>query len=272
MIDSAFPRFSSAAFSCILFLRHSLISETKRLRIPEKKEGDPMPARCALFAGLTAEQTQAALRMFSAREKAYGRGEILKQAADPLPAFGLVLSGRVAVAMADIDGREMLLAHVSPGQTFGEALCYLKEEAPIVISALTDARVLWLRCDCLRDAADDPLRRMMQSRFTAMLCRRTLQMNDRIQILSRGSIRQKLIAFFTECARDAGSPAFTVPFDRAGMAAYLAVDRSALSRELSHMRREGLLTYQKNAFTLHLQQTEADECDMIPLPAQGEHP
>ena len=34
------------------------------------------------------------------------------------------------------------------------------------------------------------------------------------------------------------------------MAAYLGVDRSALSRELSRMRQEGLITYQKNHFVL----------------------
>ena len=209
-----------------------------------------MPARCALFANLTADQRRQALRLFDAQEKAYARGELLKQAVKRMPAFGLVLTGQIAVSMADIDGREMLLAQVGPGQTFGEALCYLQEDAPIVIAALTDARVLWLRCDGLRQNNDDPLRRMMQERFTAMLARRTLQMNDRIQILSRGSIRQKLIAFFTECARDAGSAAFAIPFDRAGMAAYLAVDRSALSRELSRMRRERLIDYHKNHFEI----------------------
>lgn len=214
-----------------------------------------MLTRCALFADLSEDRLQEALRLFEAQEKSYPRGSILKSAVDPLSAFGLVLEGNIAVSMEDIDGREMLLAHVSPGQTFGEALCYLQEDAPLIISAPTDARVLWLRCGVLRERVEDELRRLLQSRFTAMLARRTLRMNDRIQILSRGSIRQKLIAFFTECARDAGSAHFTVPFDRAGMAAYLGVDRSALSRELSHMKAEGLLTYSKNQFTLHMQQT-----------------
>ena len=215
-----------------------------------------MPARCTLFANLPPDQLRQALTLFRAQEKAYARGSILKGATDPMGAFGLVLEGGVGVYMEDIDGREMLLSHVGPGQTFGEALCYLREEAPLIVTALTDARVLWLRCDTLREAAESPLQRLLQERFTAMLARRTLRMNDRIQILSRGSIREKLNAFFTECARDAGSAAFTVPFDRAGMAAYLGVDRSALSRELSNMRREGLLTYQKNEFALHLQPTK----------------
>ena len=217
-----------------------------------------MPTRCFLFSGLTEGELSDALHFFDAREKKYARGELLKSAVDPLPAFGLVLSGAVTVAMEDIDGREMLLSHVAPGSTFGESLCYLRESAPITIAALSDARVLWLRADRLRERAETPLEQTLQARFTAMLARRTLKMNDRIQILSRGSIRQKLNAFFTECARDAGSPAFAVPFDRAGMAAYLGVDRSALSRELSRMRDEGLLTFSKNQFALHTQQTKPD--------------
>ena len=217
-----------------------------------------MPTRCFLFSGLREGELSDALHFFDAREKKYARGELLKSAVDPLPAFGLVLSGAVTVAMEDIDGREMLLSHVAPGSTFGESLCYLRETAPITIAALSDARVLWLRADRLRERAETPLEQTLQARFTAMLARRTLKMNDRIQILSRGSIRQKLNAFFTEYARDAGSPAFAVPFDRAGMAAYLGVDRSALSRELSRMRDEGLLTFSKNQFALHTQQTKPD--------------
>ena len=92
------------------------------------------------------------------------RAPCLKEGGD-----GLVLEGGVGVYMEDIDGREMLLSHVGPGQTFGEALCYLRAEAPLIVTALTDARVLWMRCDTLREAAQSPLQRLLQERFTAML-------------------------------------------------------------------------------------------------------
>ncbi|MBQ7455828.1 MAG: Crp/Fnr family transcriptional regulator [Clostridia bacterium] len=214
-----------------------------------------MPERCPLFAGLSPQEKEAALRFFGAREKNYPRGAILKAGEEPMRAFGLVLSGRVCVSMQDFDGREMILAMVTAGETFGEALCCLRQNAPLTVTAPEGARVLWLRCEGLLSDADGALERTLRARFTAMLARRTLRMNDRIQILSRGSIREKLNAFFTERARDAGGLSFTVPFDRAGMAAYLGVDRSALSRELSRMRGEGLIEYHKNKFTLQKQQT-----------------
>lgn len=226
-----------------------------------------MPIRCPLFAGYGPEQLQQALTLLQAREEKYPANTTLKSTLQPLAAFGLVLEGAVQVTMADLDGREMLLAYVSPGQTFGESLCWLGQNAPIVITAQSACRILWMRIGALRSATDSPMRAELMSRFTAMLARRTLDMNDRIQILSRRSIREKLKAYFTICVRDSGQRTFHVPFDRSGMAAYLGTDRSALSRELSRMRREGLLEFDKNQFTLHLQQTSGAEPDIM-MPAE----
>ena len=215
-----------------------------------------MPARfqSILFKGLDDEEKRLALAFFDALENTYPRGAFLKQPAEKLTRFGLVLSGTVQVSMDDINGRQMVLNCIGERQTFGEALCYLEKDAPLTMLALTDVRVLWLRCDRLHNPPEAgfplPLYTALQQRFTSMLAERTLRMNDRIQILSRTSIREKLRAFFTECARDTGSGSFYIPFDRTGMAAYLSVDRSALSRELSHMQKEGEISYNKNFFQL----------------------
>ena len=40
-------------------------------------------------------------------------------------------------------------------------------------------------------------------------------------------------------------------FDRQQLADYLAVDRSAMSNELSKMQKDGLITYHRNEFTLN---------------------
>lgn len=215
----------------------------------------PASQQNPLFRELSPEEYKEALRFFDAQECFYPRGAVIKSALDRITRFGLVLCGSVQVSMDDIDGRQMVLNCVQSGQTFGEALCYLKKDAPLTFLALTDVKMLWLRCDNLRQPCNcrvpEELCMKLRQRFTAMLAERTLKMNDRIQILSRTGIREKLRAFFSECARDAGSHRFTVPFDRAGMAAYLGVDRSALSRELSQMQKRGEITFHKNTFSLN---------------------
>lgn len=90
---------------------------------------------------------------------------------------------------------------------------------------------------------------MLANRFVAALASRTLSLNQRIQILSRRTLREKLITFLSQYATAQGDT-FTVPFDRASMANFLGADRSALSRELSHLRKEGVLDYHRNQFRI----------------------
>ena len=95
----------------------------------------------------------------------------------------------------------------------------------------------------------DPDTQALSRRFTAMLARRTLSMNDRIQILSKSTLRGKILAFLSQYAQKYG-PSFTIPFDRQSLATYLGANRTALSRALSSMRRDGILDYHKNHFTV----------------------
>ena len=52
------------------------------------------------------------------------------------------------------------------------------------------------------------------------------------------------------CAKKEGKRRFSIPFDRQELADYLEVDRSGLSAEIGKLRREGILTAEKNRFTL----------------------
>ncbi len=220
---------------------------------------DDVIAGCPLFAGLGGQLT-AALSAYSAREKSHPRGEILKGVYRLMPAFGLVLEGTVQVYMDDFDGQPMLMNNVSGGGTFGEALCYLRRESPVYILARENCRVLWLETAWMREDHLEGLKRELEKRFTAMLAERTLSMNDRIQILSKNSLRGKLVALLSQHEKGKGQP-FFLPMDRAGMAAYLGADRSALSRELSNLQRQGVLTYHKNRFCLlHEKEEDHDQC------------
>ena len=86
----------------------------------------------------------------------------------------------------------------------------------------------------------------LQRRFTAALAAKTLMMNNRIQVLSRLTLRGKLTAYFTELAAAQGSSVIHLPMNREDTAAYIGVNRSALSRELARMKAEGLIDYRKN--------------------------
>lgn len=214
-------------------------------------DAELLSVQTEFFRGLSAAQIEYALVFFHAQRRLYQRGEYLVRIGDRLSAFGLVLSGSVQISMTDLNGNRMIMANVAAGDTFGESLSFLNVSAsPIYASAESDCDLLWLSTENLRRQPCSETDHLLLQRFASMLAVRTLSMNDRIQILSKKTLRGKLTAFFSQLIKRHGSTSFEISMDRGAMADYLGTDRSALSRELSAMRSEGILTFHKNHFEL----------------------
>lgn len=206
---------------------------------------------CRLFDRLSDTEIKAALDLLHTSLRHYEKGEFLHMADAPLEKFGMVLEGSVGVFIDDPDGNRMLMAQVGAGQTFGEAICFLRAENPAIYAIANETcLLLWLSPQELFTAAPSPLCRRLEQNFTAMMAERTLAMNDRIQTLSKLTLRDKILTYFTFLSKRSGKRHFSVPFDREDMAAYIGVNRSALSRELSKMKQEGIIDFQKNTFWL----------------------
>ena len=206
---------------------------------------------CPLFAGLDRTETGLALRSMNAFTEFYEKNSFVHRSQTPMRYFGLVLSGFVCACTDDLEGNRMLLVEVSPGTTFGESLHFLAvEDSSVYILAQDDSLILWLSSENLFLPSDDPLANTLRKQFTALLASRTLHMNTRIQILSKHSLREKLLTYFAGCAESAHAKQFTIPFDREALAAYLGADRSAVSRALSELKRDGILDFYRNSFRI----------------------
>jgi CRP-like cAMP-binding protein len=72
----------------------------------------------------------------------------------------------------------------------------------------------------------------------------------KIDILSRKSLRDRIMLYLTLQAKRKKTNDLFIPFNREEFAAYLCVDRSALSRELGRMKEEGLIEFDKNHFRI----------------------
>ena len=78
---------------------------------------------------------------------------------------------------------------------------------------------------------------------------KNLLLQSRLDIISARSIRTRVLRYLSLIAPKKGQTV-TIPFDREEMADYLCVERTALSHELSKMKAEGLIDYNKNRFQL----------------------
>ena len=84
----------------------------------------------------------------------------------------------------------------------------------------------------------------------ASVAKRAHALTRKIEHTSKRSTREKLLSYLSDQADSARSNTFSIPFNRQELADYLSVDRSAMSAELSKMRKEGIVDFDKNRFTL----------------------
>ena len=205
-----------------------------------------------LFHNATDEDIVHVLRCLEASEKVYAKNEIIFHCLEPIPYAGIVLEGEVLAAIQNADGREYGMRHFTAGDLFGEAYaCVPDEPCNLQISACHDSRILFLRFSNLFSphAAHCPHASKITANLLQETARNNIFQNKKITILTKKHIRDKLLSYLYTLPCD---ETYTVhiPFDRQGLANDLGVERSALSRELSLMRREGMLDFHKNQITL----------------------
>ena len=70
----------------------------------------------------------------------------------------------------------------------------------------------------------------------------------KVEVVSKKNLREKILAYLSLQAQLHESRYFEIPLGRVELADYLCADRSALTHELSKMRDDGLIDFDKNMF------------------------
>jgi len=83
-----------------------------------------------------------------------------------------------------------------------------------------------------------------------IMARKNLVLNQKIEYVSKRTTREKLMAYLSRCAVESQSRIFEIPFNRQELSDFLFIDRSAMSKELSKLKEEGIIDYYKNQFKL----------------------
>ena len=205
-----------------------------------------------LFCGASPIEVEEMLRCLDTEIRSYQKGEAILRMGDRTRRLGLVLSGGVTLESDDAWGQRTVLGHVGEGQVFAETYACLPDE-PLMVNAVAamETRVLFLDVGRLFSGQSGCVHQTVLVRnLLNITARKNLALSRRSFYTSSKTIRGRLLSYLSDQALLQGSDRFSIPFDRQGLADYLGVDRSALSNELGKMRREGLLTAQKNVFEL----------------------
>jgi len=209
--------------------------------------------RTVVFCGMGDDELDTALAALCAAERKYAKDEVILHAGSTTDIMGLVLEGSVRIESNDIWGNRTILSHIDSGQVFAETYAIV-ENATLLVDAVAnrDCRVLMLNIGSAGMLGQDPSlwRLKLTTNMLNISMQKNLMLSGRSFHTSPKSIRGRVMAYLSSVSLQTGSEEFDIPFDRQQLSDYLNVERTALSKELGKMQRDGIISVKKNHFRI----------------------
>jgi len=209
--------------------------------------------KSSLFMGIEEQELESMLKCLSAVRKKYQKGEFILRFGDLVDSVGMVISGGANILQEDCWGNRNIIAAADPGQTFAESYaCMQGQVLGVGVQAVQTSDILFLNIRRILQNCSSSCQfhtRLIQN-LLILVAGKNLQLNEKLAHLSRRTTREKLFSYLSSEAIRQSGRIFEIPFNRQQLADYLSVDRSAMSGELSKMRKEGILDFDRNRFTI----------------------
>lgn len=206
-----------------------------------------------IFEGINSSDLMSLINCAEGSTCTYPKNTAIILAGDKVEFLGIVLSGEALIMKEKADGMRTIISSLETGDYFAETICFSKSGiSPVSVIASSDVTVLKLNfakvvSTCTNSCS---FHAKLISNLLRIVANKNLVLQQHLDVLSKRNIEGKILTFL-EYYKDPDSDYITIPFSREEMADYLCVDRTALSHQLSKMKREGKIDYFKNQFRLY---------------------
>lgn len=178
----------------------------------------------------------------------YKPGETIFFEGDIIDKICIVKRGSVRSEKTYLNGEVHIVEIFEEGSMFGLAFAVSKSR----ISALDfvsneDAEVVFVSMHSIRKSR---FANEMNRTLTYMLADSSIKLSNKVEILAERGLRERVMVYLHILQTKAGSNTVTVRMSREQLAQFLCVNRSALSNELSKMKKEGIIDFKGPTFTL----------------------
>lgn len=206
-----------------------------------------------LFKNISDEKLPVMLNCLGYIEKKFLKSEFIFLEGDKLEQIGLLISGTVYMIKEDIWGNKTILDSLQCGDIFGESfVCGGTGSSSVSFQAATDCEALFFPFYKVIHSCSNSCvfhHKLIENMVKIVACKNVLMLN-KMEIISKKTIRERLLTWISQQVRNSGSNCFTSSMGRGELADYLCVDRSALTRELVKMKDSQLIDFNKFTYCL----------------------
>ncbi len=205
--------------------------------------------RHKLFSDFSPEDLNEMLSAYGSELRSYGKDEILHHQNEDCHFMDVIVEGKVVVQNIDVNGNVLVIDSFSSGDVIGANLLFSSKGVyPMTVVASSPVLVLLMKKELILE-----LCRKSPSFLTVLLNEisdKTIILTEKINAISRKTIRQCLLDFLAQEARKQGTNRIVMPLSKKDLAERLGIPRSSLGRELAKMRADGILEYDPWTITL----------------------
>ena len=174
--------------------------------------------------------------------------EIIFGEGEEIDKICIIDSGSVRSERVYPNGELHIIQVYDEGTMFGtETAVSRRKTAPVDYVCNEDSTIVFISLSNIRKSE---FSRQIYEALMEQLASDNIKKMHKIEILAEKSLRKRIMMYLEVLRGKAGSDTVSVRMSREQMARYLCVNRSALSSELNRMKREELIDFEKDRFTI----------------------
>ena len=181
-----------------------------------------------LFQDIGYENYQQMLDCFQAVQRSYRVDEVIYDFSGPAGnAVGVVERGEASLIRIDEEGVATVLEELGPGGVFGKSLAFStsgRDSLEVVCRTACDVVFIdypHILKRCERACTHHSL---LVQNMLRLISDKAQALSERVDVLSRRSIREKLLCYFNQLAEKEGSRTFQLPFSLSMLAGAEAIE------------------------------------------------
>lgn len=164
--------------------------------------------------------------------------------------IGIVISGNIQLIKTDYNGNQSIIEDLFEDDIFGFSMFSINDTEYNIITKEDSKIIIIYFSEIMRREINYPYYIQFLKNLINIYSNKMNNINNRIDILTNKTIRNKLLAYFKIISKKNNSKIIYLPFTFTELADYLAVDRSAMYRELKNLKEEGLIEIKNKKITL----------------------
>lgn len=206
------------------------------------------------FADLSRVQRNRLCELLDVHIYKYNKNEQVLPTIKNTNIIGVVIEGSIQISYIEYNGNEIVLETLHKDDVFGTNISSTgNDNCDIIAKENTEVLVIdYIKLMNPKNLRYPYFNTFFRSLFDIINLKFKIN-NERMRILEKKQIRERLLEFFEIERKKSGSRYIYLPFALKDLADYISVNRSAMFRELKHMKEEKLIEIQDKRITLFYQ-------------------